>query len=95
MIYQDALAHELRKNGLPAVQRCNVAVRHDGIIVGEYAAGLLVDAAVLVKLNVVRAQYNIHNGQRLNELKATGVCLCPLLNLVAPRLEIKRVVNAL
>jgi GxxExxY protein len=54
-----------------------------------------VDAAVLVKLKAARAQYNIHNGQRLNELKATGLCLCPLLNFVAPRLEIKRVVNAL
>jgi GxxExxY protein len=50
MVYQDALAHELRKNGLPAVQRRNVAVRHDGITIGEDAADLLVEAAVLVKL---------------------------------------------
>jgi GxxExxY protein len=95
VIYQDALAHELRKNGLPAVPRCNVAVRHDGITVGEYAADLLVEAAVLVKLKAVRAVYNMHNAQCLNYPKATGLCLCPLLNFVAPRLEIKRVVNAL
>jgi GxxExxY protein len=66
MVYQDALTHELHKNGLAAVQQCNVAVRHDGIIVGEYATDLLVEAAAFLQLKAIRTQYEIHYAQCLN-----------------------------
>jgi len=94
MVYQDALAHELRKNGLAAVQQCNVAVRHDGIIVGEYATDLLVEAAAFLKLKAIRAQYDIHHAHCLSYLKATALRLCRLLNFGAPRLVINLIVNA-
>jgi GxxExxY protein len=66
-------------------------VRYDGIVVGEYAADLLVEGAVLAELKAVRALDDIHRAQCLNYLKATGLRLCLLLNFGNPRLEIKRI----
>jgi GxxExxY protein len=91
-VYENALAHELRKTGLPVEQQCGVAVRYDGVIVGEYTIDLLVDHSVVVELKAVRMLDDIHRAQCLNYLKATGLQLCLLINFGNPRLEIKRLV---
>ncbi len=91
-VYANSLAHELRKAGLAAVQQRRISVWWDGIIVGEYAADLLVEDALLVELKAVKALDDSHRGQCLNYLKATGLRLCLLLNFGTPRLEIRRVV---
>jgi GxxExxY protein len=90
--YENALAHELRKAGIVTIQQSKVAVRYDGIIVGEYTADLLVEDAVVVELKAVRALDDMHRAQCLNYLKATGLHLCLLINFGNPRLEVKRLV---
>jgi GxxExxY protein len=90
-VYENALAHELRKSGLAVSQQHPMVVRYDGIVVGEYTVDLLVERIVLVELKAVKAIDEIHRAQCLNYLKATGL----LLNFSTPRLEIKRVVLAL
>ena len=92
-IYENALAHELRKAGLTVAQQRAIIVRYDGLIVGEYAADLLVEEAVLIELKTVKTLDSIHSAQYLNYLKATGLRLCLLINLGNPRLEIKRFVS--
>ena len=87
-VYENALAHELRKAGFSVCQQYNVRVSYDGVIVGVYTADLLVEDAVLVELKV-------HSAQCLNCLKATGLPLCLLLNFGNPRLEIRRFANGL
>ena len=72
-----------------------MAVRYDGIVIGEYAVDLLVENIVLVELKAVTALNDIHKAQCLNYLKATGLHLCLLLNFATPRLEIKRIVLSL
>jgi GxxExxY protein len=42
-VYENALAHELRKAGLAVAQQRGIVVRYDGIIVGDYAVDLLVE----------------------------------------------------
>jgi GxxExxY protein len=49
-IYQNALAHELRKVGRLVSQQQNISVYYDRIIVEVYAADLLVENAVMVEL---------------------------------------------
>jgi GxxExxY protein len=92
-IYENALAHELRKVGLLVSQQQNISVYYDRIIVGVYAADLLVENAVIVELKAVRTLEPIHKAQCLNYLKATGLPLCLLINFGTPRLEIRRVIN--
>ena len=94
-VYENALAHELRKAGLRVAQQQGVSVTYDDVIVGEYAADLLVEAAVVVELKAVRALDDIHQAQCMNYLRATGMHLCLLLNFGRPRLEIRRIVHNL
>jgi GxxExxY protein len=94
-VYENALAHELRKAGLTVAQQQGVSVIYDDVIVGEYAADLLVEAAVVVELKAVRALDDVHQAQCMNYLRATGMHLCLLLNFGRPRLEIRRIVHNL
>jgi GxxExxY protein len=92
-VYENALAHELTKNGLLVNQQFGVTVHYDGVIVGAYTADLLVENVVLVELKAVKALDAAHGAQCLNYLMATGLQLCLLLNFGTPRLEIRRLVN--
>jgi GxxExxY protein len=94
-VYENALAHELRKAGIAVVQQRRVTVTYDGLIVGDYAVDLLVQDAVIVELKATNAVADIHRAQCINYLRATGLHLCLLLNFGNPRLEIKRLVLGL
>jgi GxxExxY protein len=92
-VYETALSHELRKAGLTVAQQHGIRILYDGVIVGEYAADLLVEDCVLVELKAAKALDQVHVAQCLNYLKATGLQVCLLLNFGKPRVEIKRLVN--
>jgi GxxExxY protein len=94
-VYENALAHELRKNCLAAEQQCGIKVLYDSVVVGEYVADLLVEGCLLLELKAIKAFDEIHLAQCLNYLKATGYHLCLLLNFGSAKLEIKRVVHCL
>jgi len=94
-VYENALAHELRRAGLGVKQQWPVAVLYHGELVGEYTADLLVEDCILLELKAVRELGDVHLAQCLNYLKATGLRLCLLLNFGKPRVEVKRVVRRL
>jgi GxxExxY protein len=89
-VYQNALLHELQKNGLAAETRHPITVYYDGIIVGEYFADLIVENTIIIELKIVTGHTDIFTAQCLNYLKATGKPLCLLLNFAKPRLDINR-----
>ncbi|MFL5255246.1 MAG: GxxExxY protein [Rhodopila sp.] len=92
-VYENALAHELRKAGLRVEQQYNAAVHYDDLVVGLYTVDLLVANSVLVELKAVRTLDAIHKAQCMNYFKATRLPLCLLLNFGHPRLGIKRLIN--
>ena len=94
-VYENALAHLLRKDGLAVAQQRKATVWFDGVVVGAYFVDLLVEDALVVELKTVRTLDDAHRAQCLNYLRATGLRLCLLINFGAPRLEIRRVVNRL
>ena len=89
-VYENALAHELRKAGLKVQQQYPIQVYYDGIVVGDYVADLFIEDCILVELKAVKALDEIHQAQCLNYLKATGLRLCLLINFGNRRVEIKR-----
>src|ERR1700733_2582126 len=89
-VYENALAHELHKNGLTALRQQPISVHYDGIVVGDYLADFLVEDLLLLELKAVSALERVHVLQCVHYLRATGLYLCLLLNFGAPRLEIKR-----
>jgi GxxExxY protein len=92
-VYENSLFHELTKNGLSVQQQVGITAYYDGVVVGTYAADLLVEGTVLVELKAIKALDPAHSAQCLNYLAATRLPLCLLLNFGRPRLEIKRLVN--
>jgi len=89
-VYQNALAHELRRTGLPLEVQKSVKVRYGGVVVGDFVVDLLVAGRVLVENKAVRALGKDHEIQLVNYLTATGIEIGLLLNFGASSLEVKR-----
>lgn len=94
-VYENALAHILRKNGLAVVQQSPIQVLFDGVIVGDFCADLLVESRVLVELKAVSMLMQEHTAQALNYLRATGLEVCLLINFGKPKLEVKRLLPSI
>jgi GxxExxY protein len=94
-VYENALAHELKKAGLGTEQQKANQVMYDGVVVGDYFADLLVEKSVIVEVKAVKAFDEIHMAQCLNYLKATSMKIGLLINFGNPRVEVKRVVRQL
>jgi GxxExxY protein len=92
-VYENALAHELRKKGLLAEQQRPISVQYDGVTVGEYLADIVVEGKVLVELKAARDIEDIHKAQCINYLKATGLAICLLINFGTPKVQIRRLMN--
>jgi len=72
-VYENALAHELRKSGLEVRQQYPISVLYDGQVVGEFLADLLINDQIVVELKAARNLDDAHMAQCLNYLKATVV----------------------
>jgi GxxExxY protein len=91
-VYENALSHELGKNGLCVQQQYPIGVKYDGIIVGEYVADMLVNDRILLEIKAVAKLQDVHLARCMNYLKATGHQLCLLINFGKPRVEVRRVI---
>jgi GxxExxY protein len=94
-VYENALAHELRKASSDVVQQRGLTVTYDRVVVGRYFVDLMVEQALLVELKTASAWDEGHHAQCVNDLEASGLQLCLLLNFGKSRLEIQRVANGL
>lgn len=92
-VYENALALELKNQGLRVQQQHPIKVRYKNIEVGDYIADLLVEERLLIELKAAKELDEIHAAQCLNYLKATGLQACLLINFGTPKIEVKRLVN--
>jgi len=90
-VYENALAHELKKSGFKVLQQHEITVFYDGIEVGKYIADLFVEDSVIVEIKAISALDSSQIAQCLNYLKATNVKVGLLINFGKPRIEVKRV----
>jgi GxxExxY protein len=91
-VYQRALQVELEERGIKVELEPKIEVRFKGIIVGDYAADLLVADKIIVELKTDPAYQAVHEAQLLNELRGTGMRLGFLINFGRERVEYKRMV---
>ena len=89
-VYQNALAHELRRAGLAVETEVRLKVNYDGIVVGEFEADMVVGKTLIVENKAVLSLAVAHEVQLVNYLAATGLDDGLLLNFGASRLEFKR-----
>ena len=89
-VYQNALAHELRKAGLMVECETKIQVRYDGLVVGDFSADMCINHCVLIENKAVQALVPAHEVQLVNYLTATSIEIGLLLNFGSSRLEFKR-----
>ncbi len=94
-VYENALAHLLRKSGLGVTQQYPIRVTFDGVVVGDFCADLLVENRVLVELKAATMLTQEHMAQGLNYLRASGLGVCLLINFGKPKVEIKRLLPSI
>ena len=89
-VYENALVHELRQNGLFVEQQRRFKVFYDGVEVGEYIADVVVQSSVLLELKAIKEFDEAHSAQCLNLLTITKLPVCLLLNYGKPKVDVKR-----
>ena len=90
-VYENGLAHRLRKLGLKVEQQKPLSVYdEDSAVLGEYFTDLFVEDSLLVELKACRAMATEHTAQILGYLRACRLEHRLLINFGAPRLEIKK-----
>ena len=92
-VYENALAHRLKKAGVQVEQQYPLSVYdEDGTVVGEYFADLLVDGRLIVELKASRAIAEEHVAQILGYLRSARHEHGLLINFGSPKFEIKKYV---
>src|SRR5213593_1440141 len=92
-VYENALAHRLRKAGLDVKQQQSLKVYdEDGTEIGEYFADLLVENTLIVELKAARTIADEHVAQILGYLKASRIEHGLLVNFGAGKFSIQKFV---
>lgn len=92
-VYENGLAHRLRKAGFTVAQQHPLPVRDaDGTVLGDYLADLFIEGRLIVELKAVKAIADEHTAQILGYLRASRIEHGLLINFGAPKLEVKKYV---
>ena len=90
-IYENALAHRLRKQGIDVKQQHPLNVYdEDGTLLGEFSADLLIDNRLILELKAVKRIAEEHVAQILGYLCSSRIETGLLINFGAPRLYVKK-----
>jgi GxxExxY protein len=85
-VYENAHAHQMRKDGLKVMQQHPIKVEYDSVNVGEFFADMFGEDRVLVELKAVSELTSEHLAQALNYLRASGLVACLLINFGKSRI---------
>ena len=92
-IYENALVHRLRKQGMSLIQQPEIRVYdEDGTELGYLKADLLLEAQLICEIKGVRTIVDEHVAQLLGYLRASRLEHGLLINFGSPRLQIKKLI---
>ena len=92
-VYENALAHRLRKQGLHVDQQHPINVYdEDGTLIGEYFADLLIERELIVELKTAKALACEDEAQVLSYLKSARLAHGLLINFGSYKFEIRKFV---
>lgn len=94
-VYENALAHRLRKLGLDVKQQHAIQVfDEDGTLIGNYAADLIVDNQLIVELKASKTLSSEHEAQILGYLKSARLAQGMLINFGSYKFQIRKFVHS-
>jgi GxxExxY protein len=90
-VYENALAHRLRKMGLKTMQQHPIQVfDEDGTVIGDYLADLLINNHLIVEVKPARALAPEHEAQVLGYLKSSRREHALLINFGSYKFEVRK-----
>jgi len=90
-VYENALAHRLRKVGLEVEQQHPIKVfDEDGTLIGDYIADLVINGTLIIELKTAKAFAPEHEAQILGYLKSTGLEHGLLINFGSYKFQIRK-----
>ena len=90
-VYENALAHRLRKTGLDVQQQYPLKVLdEDGTSIGEYFADLVIEDTLIVELKACRTLATEHVAQMLGYLRSSRKEHGLLMNFGAYKFQIRK-----
>jgi len=92
-VYENALAHRLRKAGLEVKQQHPIQVYdEDGTLLGDYLADLLVEGVLIIELKTAKALVPEQEAQVLGYLKSARLKHGLLINFGSYKFEMRKFV---
>ena len=92
-IYENALVHRLRKQGVRVAQQQEIRVfDEDGTLLGYLRADLLIESRLICEIKGASKIVDEHIAQVLGYLRASRLEHGLLINFGAPRLQIRKLV---
>ena len=92
-IYENALVHRLRKQGIQVQQQHALKVfDEDGTLLGFLRADLLIDNRLICEVKGCRALLPEHQAQLIGYLRASRIEHGLLINFGGPRFEIRKLI---
>ena len=91
-VYQRAMQVELQTRGIKVELETKIQIQFKGVIVGDYAADLLVADKIIVARKTDAVYQSAHEAQLLNESRGTGIHVGYLINFGRERVEYRRLV---
>lgn len=94
VIYQRALAYEMRKKGLEFAREIEQPIFYKELVepIGTRRADFLVESKVLVELKAIITLEDVHTAQLLNYLRAYKIEVGLLINFGSKSITLKRLV---
>ena len=93
VIYQRALAIEMRKEGLLFQREMEMTIYYDDEDIGMRRVDFFVDTNIMVELKAIIKLKDVHLAQAMNYCQAYGLPVGLLINFGSRSLEFKRVYN--
>jgi GxxExxY protein len=90
-VYENTLAHRLRKTGLEIAQQHPIKVYdEDGTLVGDYWTDLLVESRIIVEVKAARTLAPEHEAQIIGYLKSARLEHGILINFGSYKFQIRK-----
>ena len=93
VIYQRALAIEMKKQDLNFQREMEMAIFYEGIGIGTRRVDFFVEENIMVELKAVIKLEDVHLAQAMNYCQAYNLPIGLLINFGSKSLEFKRVYN--
>ena len=91
-VYQEALAVELKSQGIPFSKEESLEVSYKGELIKHYRTDFICFDKIIIETKAIKELTSKDTAQMLNYLKATGLHLGLLVNFGAESLEYKRLI---